>query len=730
MPPDSIHPLPRPAALVGQPLPRVEDDALVRGAGRYVDDIALPGCLHAAFVRSPHARTRLRGVDSRAAAAMPGVRLIVTGEAIEGALPVNPIVEGMRAFTAPILARDRVNAVGAPVALVVANDAATARDAAEAVMLDCEPLEAYVDVAQARDGAPLLADWPDNLAFEKRWTHGDADAALAAAACIVEAEIVCPRVAPVALEPRGCIAHWAQGRLTVWIASQSPHRARTHLAQLLGLDLAQVRTIAPDVGGAFGGKASLYPEDVAIAYAAMRLTAPVKWVATRNDDMISASHGRAGRVNARAGFDAQGRLVGLRAEVDHALGCWGTFSAAVPAVNAARILPGPYRVDALDVAARGYVTNTAPVGIYRGAGRPEAALVMERLMESAARTLGIDAVELRRRNLVPAEAMPFRTATGQTLDSGRYAELLERTLARADYPRLRNEQRRRRGAGELVGIGLNLYVEPCGMGWESARVTRRPDGRFVVASGSSAQGQGHRTAYAQIAATTLGVAMDRIEVVQGDSDSAPAGIGAMASRSMAIGGSAVKLAAEALLAKLAPGNAGSEEATSETVYTAAGEAWSAGCCLVVMSVDRETGAPTVEHAVWVDDAGVIVNPLLAHGQLAGGFAQGLGQALMERIHYDADGQITTGSLLDYALPRAADMPPLTLDTLPSVTHANALGAKGVGESGCIAAPAAILNAAIDALAPLGVTDLPLPLTSESLWRAISNARPSTEESRA
>ncbi|HVE49059.1 MAG TPA: xanthine dehydrogenase family protein molybdopterin-binding subunit [Casimicrobiaceae bacterium] len=715
---------------IGAALTRREDEALLCGRGRYVDDIGPPGCLHAVFVRSPYARARLLRVDASRAERMPGVRLILTGAMIESnaSLPVNPIIEGIRRFESPILALDRVNHVGAPVALVVADDLASARDAAEAVELDCEPLAALVDISDARDGDSLLAGWPDNVAFEKRWRDGDVASAFAHAHRVVDIVIDCPRVAPAPLETRGLVAAWREGRLTVWIPSQSPHRAREHLALLLGLDVEAVRTIAPDVGGAFGGKASLYPEDVAIAHAAMRLSRPVKWIATRNEDMISASHGRGSRIEASAGFDVNGKLLALRADVECALGSWGTFSAVVPAINAARILPGPYRVDAIDVRARGYVTNTAPIGIYRGAGRPEAALVIERVMETAARAFDLDASEIRRRNLVPAASMPYRTATGQTLDSGSYSELLDRALAMASYESLRAEQARRRARGELVGIGINLYVEPCGSGWESARITRNSDGRFVVASGSTAQGQGHRTAYAQVAAAVLDVPIEHVEVVQGDSASSPRGVGALASRSMAIGGSAVKAAAEKMKDELAARAHGSVESiVTEMVYTAAGEAWSAGCCVVAVHIDPDTGVLAVENVVWVDDAGVIVNPLLAHGQLEGGFTQGLGQTLMERIHYDADGQINTGSLMDYALPRAADIPSsMTLVNFPSVTNANSLGAKGVGESGCIAAPAAILNAAIDALAPLGVTDLVLPLTSETLWRAIIKARFSNE----
>ncbi|MCE7876654.1 MAG: xanthine dehydrogenase family protein molybdopterin-binding subunit [Betaproteobacteria bacterium PRO3] len=706
---------------IGAPLRRVEDDALLRGAGRFVSDLAPTGCLHAAFVRSPWARARLRSVDTSAAERMPGVRLVLTGAKLAQLppLPVNPVIDGIRPFAVPILAVDRVNHVGAPVALVVADDATLARDAAEAVALDFEPLDPVIDVAHARDGDALLAGWPDNLAFERRWASGDFAAATSSGACTVEVTIACPRVAPLALEPRAFVADGTGGRLTVWLQCQSPHRARDHLSAILRIPKESVRTIAPDVGGAFGGRASLYPEDVAVAHAALALARPVRWVALRNEDMIAASHGRGGVLRASATFDADGRLRALSAELDFALGSWATFSAAVPAMNAGRILPGPYRVDAVDIVARGYVTNTAPVGIYRGAGRPEAALVMERLMDAAGRELALDPAEIRRRNLVSRDAMPYRTPTGQAIDSGRYADLLASALERADYHGLREEQRRRRASGEIVGVGLNVYVEPCGSGFESARVTLLPDGRFLVASGSSAQGQGHRTSYAQVASSVLDVPVDRIVVVEGDSDTSPAGIGAVASRSMAIGGSAVKLAAERLKAKLAErASAAGEAAIGEAIYTAPAEAWSAGCCIAAMAIDRDTGVPTLERVVWVDDAGVVVNPLLAEGQLAGGFAQGLGTALMERIHYDADGQITTGTLLDYALPRARDVPPLVLESLSSATAANALGAKGIGESGCIAAPAAILGAALDALAPHGVTDLSFPLTSEALWRAL------------
>ncbi|WP_326541240.1 xanthine dehydrogenase family protein molybdopterin-binding subunit [Pseudorhodoferax sp.] len=712
---DVPHPAP---TWVGRACPRREDEALLRGQGRYLADLAPPGCLHAAFARSAMAHAHIALTNLAAVQAMPGVRLVLTGEDLQhlGHLAINPLFAGVRAFDTPVLARQRVLCVGMPVALVVAATAAQARDAAEALAIDYTALPASTQAGPALAAAPLLEGWPDNTAFTQRHAAGDLAQAAAQAAAEVRVRIACPPVAPMALEPRGFLAHWQDGRLTAWTPLQSPHRARLELARVLGLAPEQVRTIAPDVGGAFGGKASLGPEEVALAACALRLAAPVRWVATREEDFVSAPQGRAGTIAARAFFAADGRLLGLGAELLYALGCRSTWSTPVPTLNAARMLPGPYRCDAVDIVARGVATNTAAVGIYRGAGRPEAALVMEGLMDAAARRLGLDPVALRRRNLVPASAMPWTTPTGQRLDSGDYAGLLDAACALARLPALRAEQARRRAAGDCVGIGINLYVEPCGSGWESARLTRWPGGRVTLASGSSAQGQGHATAFAQIAADALGIAPSAIDVVEGDSDLAPAGIGALASRSMAIGGSAVLRAAQALRGL----PAADTPVSVEIVHTAQAEAWSAGCCIVLASVDPLTGTVRAERAFWVDDAGTVVNPLLFEGQMHGGFAQGLGQALMERMHYDGQGQLLSGSLMDYAVPRADDMPPLVHQSRPSRTDANPLGAKGVGESGCIAAPAALRGAVLDALAPLGVTHLDLPLTPLAVWQALQH----------
>ncbi|CAN7342944.1 xanthine dehydrogenase family protein molybdopterin-binding subunit [Pseudorhodoferax sp. LjRoot39] len=708
-----------PPPWLGRACTRREDDALLRGQGRYLADLAPPGCLHAAFARSSMAHACIALANLAHLRAMPGVRLVLAGDDLQtlGHLAINPLFPNVRAFDTPALARGRVLCVGMPIVLVVADTAAQARDAAEALAVDYMALPACTMAEDALAAAALLDGWADNTAFTQRHQAGDLAQARAQAAAEVQLRIACPPVAPMALEPRGLLAHWQDRRLTVWTPLQSPHRARLELARVLGLAPEQVRTIAPDVGGAFGGKASLGPEEVALAACALQLDAPVRWVATREEDFLSAPQGRAGHIAAQAFFAADGALLGLQAELLYALGCRSTWSTPVPALNAARMLPGPYRCAAIDTVARGVVTNTAAVGIYRGAGRPEAALVMEGLMDAAARRLGLDPVAIRLRNAVPASAMPWTTPTGQRLDSGDYAGLLAAASLLCDLPALRAEQARRGAAGECVGIGINLYVEPCGTGWESARLTRWPDGRVTVASGSSTQGQGHATAFAQIAADALGLAPSAIDVVEGDSDLAPAGIGALASRSMAIGGSAVLRSAQALRAL--PG--ADQPVSVETVHTAQAEAWSAGCCIVLASVDRATGAVRTERAFWVDDAGTVVNPLLFAGQMHGGFAQGLGQALMERMHYDDQGQLLTGSLMDYAVPRADDLPELVYQSRPSTTDANPLGAKGVGESGAIAAPAALRGAVLDALAPLGVTHLDLPMTPASVWQAIQHA---------
>jgi carbon-monoxide dehydrogenase large subunit len=735
---------------IGRSVLRLEDARLVTGAGRFVGDLAPPDCLHLEFFRSAHARGRIADLDVAAARAAPNVVAVYTADDLGtlGQAEVNPLIPDIKVPPFRLLAQDSVEAVGQPVLAVIAHSAAAARDAVAQIHM-------AVDEMSPGRG--------DDLALAHRWTAGDVEAAFSEAAHVVRVGIEHPRLAPMPIEPRAAMAAWddASGMLTVWLSTQTPHRARTDLANILSMPASRVRVVAPDVGGAFGGKASIYPEDAMVAFAARALRKPVKWGGSRSEDFLAATHGRGGRTEGALALCADGRIVGLRANLAYPLGHWMPYSGAVPGRNAGRILPGPYRVQNVDIALEGRLTSTAALGIYRGAGRPEACMLMERLMDRAASALGMDPIELRRRNLIAADAFPYRTPTGETLDSGDYPALLDKAAARAAYKDLCKERARRRRRNEVVGIGCSLYIEPCGQGWESARVGLLPDGIVVVATGSSAQGQGRETAYTQIVCDTLGLPMSRVRIAHGDTQHTPAGIGALASRATAIGGSAVLLAARAFLkeAKAAAGELldcspfdlvvtttglacaqghavsweklarhahghgiGLSDGLALTVtekYYAEGEAWSSGCCIAAVSADADTGELTIERLVWVDDAGVVVNPTLVEGQLLGGLAQGLGEATRERIVYDEDGQLVTASLMDYAVPRARDMPAVDIEKMHTPSPANVLGAKGVGEAGCIGVPAAIVNAAIDAVSPYGVTHLDIPLTSETIWRAIN-----------
>lgn len=745
--------LPKREPYVGRPLRRIEDDRLLRGAGRFVDDIAPEGCLHLEFLRSPYASGTITEIATEAACAAPGVAAVLTGRDVAdlGHASVNPLVEGIRAPLFPILPRAQVCAAGQPVAAVVADTQVHARDAAQLIEL----------IVDERDAS--LSPEPTQ-AFAQRWSNAEVDGAFAAAARVVEVTVQHARLAPSPLEPRAALATPDQaGGLTVHLSTQTPHRAHADLARILRIPPDAIRVVAPDVGGAFGGKASIYPEEVLVALTALRLGRPVKWCATRGDEFLSATHGRGGTLKGRLAVAADGRFLALKAEIAFPLGHWMPFSGAVPARNAARILPGPYRVEAVDIAMSGHVTDTAPLGIYRGAGRPEAAMLMERLADEAARALALDPADLRRLNLRRPDELPARTPTGETLDLGDYPGLLAEACATGRYDELCVERARRRAAGEVCGIGLAVYVEPCGQGWESASLRLGGDGRIIATTGSTAQGQGRETTFGQIVADALGLSPDRIVIRHGDTAQSPVGIGALASRSTAIGGSALLKAAEtfrdnardmaARLLQTSPRRvawdddglfpmglprgprlswsalAAQDGGELETAikFEAPGEAWAAGACLAAVSIDQETGEPTIQRLVFVDDAGVVVNPMLVEGQLLGGLAQGLGEALMERIVYDESGQLLTGSFMDYQMPRAADLPPVILAKRPTPSVMNPLRAKGVGEAGCIGIPAAIVNAVVDALSPFGVRHLDMPLTSATIWSAMRGAgKPSTD----
>jgi carbon-monoxide dehydrogenase large subunit len=675
------------------------DERRLRGAGRYVGDLAPEGCLHLAFARSPYARARIASVGIDAARAAAGVAAVFTGADVAGleGIEVNRLFEGMNVPPHPLLAHGEIFAVGEPFAAAIAASPAAARDAADLVQLQAEMLAASAQPD------------PSRVVYRRTWSSGEVDAAFATARTVVRLRIENPRLAAAPMEPRATLAAPQDDAVTVWTSTQAPYRVRADIAKVLGLAESRVRVIAPDVGGAFGAKAATYREDVLVAWAALRLGRPVKWVATRGEDFLSTQHGRGNRAEGTLALDAEGRFLALRACIVCALGSVLTYSSAVTGHNYARILPGPYRVPALRIELEGCLSDTATVGIYRGAGRPEAALLMERLADEAGRTLGIDPAEIRRRNFVPPASLPFTTPTGARLDSGDYGAALAELLRVTEYAGLRAEVARRRAAGELLGIGLASYVEPCGSGAEAARVRIGPDGGVTAWTGATSQGQGLERAFARIVARELDVAPGRVEVRHGDTADLPSGLGAVASRSTAIGGSALARAAR---------RARSEGGEATEVHEVRGEAWSYGSCLAVLRIDADTGEPAIERLTLVDDAGRIVDAAGSEAQLSGGIAQGLGQALMERVVYDAAAQLQTGSFLDYALPRAADFPTPELHHLQTPSPMNELGAKGLGETGCIAVPPAIVNAARDALGAERAIALDMPLTAEKLWRAI------------
>ena len=766
---------PADGAWIGRPLKRREDHRLLVGSGRYVDDIRPLGCAHVALLRSPHAHARMAGIDVERARRAPGVLAVVVGAELKdlAPLPVNRVMPDMRVPPHPIIADGRVHAAGTPVAAVVAETVYAARDAVDLIDVTYEPLPALPEPEGAlAAGAPRLYPEIDgNRCFTRTLREGDTARAVSGAARVVSLRVSQQLLSAVAMEPRSVLAAFdsSTGELTLWVSCQAPFRIRAEVARILEMPESRVRVIAPDVGGGFGVKTGPYREEVLLGWLARRLGRPVKWIATRGEDQITTNHSRGSVCEGELAVDAGGRIAALRARITAPMGATLMNAAAGSPWNHARCLPGCYVVPACDITVTGVLTTTAPVSAYRGAGRPEACFVIERLMDTAARAIGLDPAEIRRRNFIAAESFPFKTATGQVYDSGNYQLALERALAAADYEGLRGEQAARRGRGEIVGIGLASYVEPCALGWESGSVKVERSGRVTAITGSSAHGQGHETTFAQIVADHLGVTPDDVQVVHGDTRSGPEGFGTFGSRSVALGGSALqrvavdvrekgrRIAARMLEASpadvisvsggfqvtgvpqrqvrwrevaatayagghaLPAGDTPGLEAT--TYFQPDTEVWTFGAIVCAIRIEAETGRLVIERLVWVDDAGTVINPLLAEGQLHGSLAQGLGQALQEAIVYDRDGQLVTGTLMDYAIPRADEVPPVLIEKTCTPSPRNPLGAKGVGEAGCIGIPPAVVNAAVDALTPLGITHLDMPLTPARLWSAIRGARP-------
>jgi len=695
--------------MIGKSVPLREDEPLLRGLACFTDDVDLPETLHVSFQRAQVASGKILTIDCTDAREMAGVQAVHTGAdtAHLGRLTVNPVLPVTTLPEFPVLAQGELFAVGQAFAAVLASTSQQAMDAAETIFADTteEPTQIKT-VAQ------------------KIWKTSSVEQAMAGADLIVECTLHHPRLAPSPMEPRAIAVqyHPETDSVTVWHSTQTPHRSRAELAKILTIDPARICVIARHVGGAFGMKASIYPEDVFTVWAAFHHKRNIKWTASRSEEFLSATHGRGISSTGRLALNKDGQFLAISAKIDAPLGHWLPNSGLIPAWNAGRILPSAYAILEVDITTTAQSHNRAATGIYRGAGRPEAICLMERLVDKAADALKMDPLLLRQKNLIATQGLPFETATGNTLDSGDYSAALGLLAERTDYAALIKDRDRRCGNGELVGIGIGFYVEPSGSGWESVRVTLA-EGHLTIQSGSSSQGHHRETAFAQIAADALDLPLSEITVICGDTATCPEGIGALASRSTPIGGSAVLRACQEIKDRLAKGN--NTPITVENRYENDGQAWGYGAYLAVLSIDRDTGVPKLEQVTCVDDTGIVINPDLVAGQIRGGFAQGLGEAMMENLIYDTDGQLITGSFMDYALPRARDIPPLAIHKMVTPSPMNALGAKGVGEAGTIGAPAAILNAAIDALRPMGITDLNMPLTSYMLWQAMRDAAKDT-----
>jgi aerobic carbon-monoxide dehydrogenase large subunit len=709
---------------IGEALARAEDGRFLQGQAQFVGDMQLPSMLHAAFVRSVYAHGHLLGVDVEAARGMPGVRAVLTGADLAGLVDPFPLLlrDGTEAVSEmhPVLARGRVRYVGEPVALVVAETAEQAVDAAEWVAVEVDELPALVDPREAEAAAALHESAPDNVLLRWRRSDGDVGGAFASAHAVVRARIRAPRLIAAPLEPRVVLAaHDGAGDvLTLWLSAQDTHRQLAGLTRVLRRPPEKLRIVVPDVGGAFGSKGVPQAETAAVALAALLLGRPVKWTETRTESSLAVYQGRGLEVDAELALDADGRMLALRGRLLADLGAYLYSSTPIAPQTAAMLLTGCYAIPAAEVEMVGVATTKVPTGPYRGAGRPEAALAIERLADLAAAELGLDPVELRRRNVIPRDRFPHATPLGFTYDSGDYEGALDAVLELAGWDALRSDRDRRREEGRLAGVGVALYVERVGPGWETARVTIEQDGSVVLRTGSSPHGQGHETTFAQIVADELGVEPSAVEVRWGDSFEIPEGTGTFASRSVTIGGSAAALACRELRARLAAGEGPPLEAFVR--FELPGPVFSSGAYVAAVEIDPETGEVDLLRVVAVDDCGRIVNPLLAEGQVVGAVVQAVGECLFEQVGYDEHGQPLAVNLYEYHLPAAQSVPPIASALRETPSPLNPLGAKGVGEGGSIGTPAAVANAVADALSPLGIRHLDLPFTASRVWHAISS----------
>jgi carbon-monoxide dehydrogenase large subunit len=766
----------KPETLVGKRIRRREDPRLITGTATYVDDIKMPGMYYAAILRSPHAAANIRSMNIKPAQATKGVLTVFTGKDTEkaGTVPCAASLPGLRVPHHTVLATDRVYYVGHAVAVVVATDRYIARDAADAIEIDYEVKPAVADPEKAlAPGAPAVhPQWPDNTSFTFHQEGGDVDKAFAEADVIVKERIVSQRLIPSPMETRGVVAEWraADRSLNLYSSTQAPHLLRTLLAQILGLDENRLRVVAPEVGGGFGCKIDTYAEEILMAWVAMQIHKPVKWIESRRENFTCTLHGRGHVDYYEIAAKKDGEITGIKLKIIQDLGAYlQLLTPAIPTLSVL-MMPGLYRTKNIRADVVGAFTNCTTTDAYRGAGRPEATHGIERMVDVLAAELKMDPVDVRLKNFVHNDEFPFPTATGLVYDSGDYSAPLKKALDMVDYPALRRQQEKARKEGRLMGIGMSSYGEICAFGpspatpaggWESATVKIEPSGKVTVLTGISPHGQGEETTFAQIAADELGVGLDDVLVLHGDTSQVQYGIGTFGSRSTAVGGTALYFALQDLKAKMKKFGAlmlESEDVTLEagkctdnktgksvSVKEIAAASYRAmklppntepglvsthfweppnftfpfGAHLVVTEVDRNTGNIAITRYVAVDDCGNILNPMIVEGQVHGGVAQGLGQALWEQAVYDDNGQLITGEYTDYVMPRAHTMPFIESAHTVTPTPVNPMGVKGVGEAGTIGASPAVVNSVVDALAPLGIRHLDMPLSPEKIWKIVN-----------
>ena len=769
---------------VGQPVRRVEDRRFITGTGRYTDDIDLEGQVHGCVVRSPEAHARIKRLDIDAARSAEGVLAVITGADIEATggnfLPCGIPMENRDGSKGknklrPVLCTERVRHVGDNVAFVVAETLSQAKDAAELVAVDYEFLDVVADTeSAAAPGRPLVHDdVPSNLSFD--WEYGDraaVEAAFAKAAHVTRLRVINNRLVANAIEPRAAIADFdaAAGTITLHTCTQGGWLLADILAGVLKIDRSKVRILTPDVGGGFGMKAFFYPEYAMAAWASRLLGRPVKWTGERSETFLSDVQGRDHVTLAEIALDADHRILGMRVETTANMGAYSSlFGPFIPTGAALKVLPGVYDVKHLVYRVKGVLTNTTPVDAYRGAGRPESIYLMERLMAAAAREVGLDPTEFRRKNFVPSAAMPFKTAVGEIYDSGEFARVMDTALERADWTGFARRKAESERRGQRRGIGMSYYIESTmGDPQEAAKISFEEDGTVSVAVGTQSNGQGHETAYMQLLNDRLGIPFERIRIVQGDTAMLKWGGGTGGSRSLTAEGMAIRDAADVVIERgkmfasqefeaavadidferadgtfrvkgtdraigilelaaqvhgMAPSMGGETHGLDAEVMAKI-DAWTFpnGCHVAEVEIDPETGVTRIVNYTAVDDFGVVINPLLVTGQVHGGVVQGIGQALYEHAVYDDSGQLLSGSFMDYGMPRADGVPAMQVSTIEVPCKNNPLGVKGCGEAGSVASPAAVINAIIDALADLGVRHVDMPATPQAVWRLIQERR--------